>query len=106
MKNNEVDNLIDIDNIVFVESVQSYAYINYIDGRILISENSLGELKSELPGEKFIRINESYIINADYVKKIRLGYPKKIIMHQNHEIEVNHFQYKELIQFLKYSYVI
>ncbi|MCL9806873.1 LytTR family DNA-binding domain-containing protein [Flavobacterium amniphilum] len=69
---------IDLDDIVYVESIKDYIKVHKQDGTNLTSKYKIGNLESELPFGSFIRIHRSFIINTS-----------KITAFSNTDIEVS-----------------
>ncbi len=69
---------ININDIVYIESLKDYIKINIADGRNITSKYKIGDIQEELHGSDFMRIHRSFIINT-----------MKITAFTSNEIEVN-----------------
>ncbi|MHA7607827.1 LytR/AlgR family response regulator transcription factor [Elizabethkingia meningoseptica] len=69
---------ININDIVYIESLKDYIKINIADGRNITSKYKIGDIQEELHGSNFMRIHRSFIINT-----------MKITAFTSNEIEVN-----------------
>lgn len=56
-----------LDDIVYVESVKDYIKVHKTDGNSITSKYKIGNLETDLPSGKFVRIHRSFIINASKV---------------------------------------
>ena len=56
-----------LDDIIYVESVKDYIKVHKTDGNAITSKYKIGNLETDLPSEKFVRIHRSFIINASKV---------------------------------------
>lgn len=87
---------ININDILYIESLKDYIKINTIDGKSVTSKYKISDIEAELEGNCFLRIHRSFIINSS-----------KISAFTTNEIEINGFEipigasYKEIaISFL------
>jgi DNA-binding LytR/AlgR family response regulator len=58
-----------ISHIIYIESLEKYSKVFTLDGKKIIVKKLMKEWEEILPGNLFIRIHRSTIINLDYVKK-------------------------------------
>lgn len=58
-----------INSIVYIESLEKYSKVFTTDGKKIIVRKLLKEWENLLPGEFFIRIHKTTIINLNFVKK-------------------------------------
>ncbi|MGB0167323.1 MAG: LytR/AlgR family response regulator transcription factor, partial [Luteibaculum sp.] len=61
-------------DIVMLKAEENYTAINTLNQRPRIVRSYLSDLLSELPGENFVRIHRSYVVNKDYVTEVKSGY--------------------------------
>ena len=71
----------ELDEVVFLESVGGFTRKYCTHGREFLIEDELNHLEENLPNEKFFKINDSYIINADFLKRIKSNATKNVILH-------------------------
>lgn len=69
---------IEVNNILYIESLKDYIKINMIDGKSITSKYKISDIEAELEGNFFLRIHRSFIINSS-----------KITAFTNNEIEIN-----------------
>lgn len=63
---------IPLDDILFLEGLKDYIKIwRRSQDRPILTLASLKSLENRLPGEKFMRVHRSYIVNLDHVKSVR-----------------------------------
>lgn len=68
---------LDVENIYYFKSDEKYTAVHTFDENHIISE-TLSELEKGLP-ENFKRIHRSYIVNIDYLKKLKKWFGGKYI---------------------------
>lgn len=95
-----------IDEIVYLEMDLHQTKAHYLTGEELLIDNNLERIAAKLPKEKFFKINDSSIINADFLKKIKCCTPKKVLLQKGLEVDISQSKYLELIEFLRMRYVI
>lgn len=96
----------ELKEVVFLESVGGFTRKYCTHGREFLIEDELNHLEENLPNEKFFKINDSYIINADFLKRIKSNATKNAILHNGIELNISQDKYWELIKFLKCKYRI
>ena len=92
--------------VVFLESVGEFTRKHCTRGRDFLVKNDLSHLEENLPHEKFFKINDSYIINADYLKRIKMSDRKNAVLHGGVELDIAKEKYSPFIRFLKFKYRI
>jgi DNA-binding LytR/AlgR family response regulator len=98
--------LFNIKETVFLESVGDFTRRYCCNGREFLIEKNLNQVLTNLPDEKFIQINSSFIINADYLKRIKMKAIKNAVLIGGIELNIAQNRYWELIRFLKFKYSI
>lgn len=96
----------DLKEIVFLESVGGFTRKYCNCGREFLVEDALIQLEERLPKEKFFKINDSFIINADYLKRIKVRAIKNVLLLGGIELNIAQDRYWELIRFLRFNYQI
>lgn len=91
-------------DVVFLESIGNFTRKYCCNGREFLVENPLHQLESMLPDEKFFKINDTFIVNADYIKKIKLR--EYVLLHKGIELKIAKDKYWDFIRFLKVKYNI
>ncbi len=95
-----------INDVVCFYLESNFIKVSYYNGEESIIENDFIGIIHKLPQNKFFQVNESTIINADYIKKIRYCNPKKVLLQKGLELNILHNKYDELIEFMKKKYEI
>ncbi|MFC2096598.1 LytR/AlgR family response regulator transcription factor [Bacteroidota bacterium] len=95
-----------LNDIVYLEFDSNFTKAHYFTGEVFIIENNFKKIEESLPDEKFFRVNESSVINADYLKKIKVSTSKNVLMQKGIEINISQNRYSELIEFMKIKYCI
>ncbi|MDQ3047920.1 MAG: LytTR family DNA-binding domain-containing protein [Bacteroidota bacterium] len=105
-KNGKV-NLINLDEVSYIEAARGYSEVVTESGCKFISAKSLTEYEMMLSGHKnFIRVNKSFIINADHLQEYTKGETCFITLKNQHaEIEVSRRKKTSIIHFLKSSQI-
>ncbi|HAF28694.1 MAG TPA: hypothetical protein DCG75_06560 [Bacteroidales bacterium] len=94
----------DLKEVVFLESIGGFTRKYCNNGREFLVENDLHKLEESLPKEKFFKINDSFIINADYLKRIKVRAIKNVLLLGGIELNIAQDRYWELVKFLKFKY--
>jgi two-component system LytT family response regulator len=71
---------INVDDIVCCQSERNYSYIHLVDGKKILISKTLKVLENILEPNSFFRIQQSYLINLDYVKKFNRDSGGYVIM--------------------------
>jgi len=104
--NHELYKLNELKEIVYLESAGEFTKSHNSDGQSFLIENQLNYIEEILPNEKFFKINESFIINADYIKKIKVNTNKNVLLQDGIELNISQQKYHDLIKFLRIRYCI
>ncbi|MBR5736331.1 MAG: response regulator transcription factor [Bacteroidales bacterium] len=64
---------VDIDDILYIESVKDYVKVHCADGRVLMSLVSLKKMEETLPEGRFFRVQRSYMVALDKVSAMERG---------------------------------
>lgn len=68
-------NFIKISEITFIKSSGDYTEIKLVSGKIYLESKSMNQWEQCLPKNHFFRISRFYIVNFDYVLKIKRAFP-------------------------------
>ena len=84
---------VNLNDIEYIEGLKDYVKIN-LTGREkpLLSRTTIKALELQLPADQFYRVHKSYIINVDYVMRIRRGK----VMTMNYELPLSD-NYRDMI---------
>ncbi|WP_430814298.1 LytR/AlgR family response regulator transcription factor [Carboxylicivirga sp. RSCT41] len=89
--------LIDLDNLLYIEAQDDYVMLHSENGRFLKSK-TMKYFEEHLPEEQFIRIHRSYIVNTSKIKSLE-PYDKDTylaIINPNCKLKVSRTGYKKL----------
>ncbi len=59
-----------VDNILFIKADDNYSRIYTVDKSYILS-STLKTIEEKLPSKKFMRIHRSYVVNLDFIDKIK-----------------------------------
>ena len=82
-----------LDNIKYIQGMHEYVKIHLTDGKPIMTLLSLKKMEKELPGNKFMRIHRSYIVNLEHISTIE----RNRIIYGEERIPVGE-QYKKKFQ--------
>jgi DNA-binding LytR/AlgR family response regulator len=95
-----------IREIVYLKSIGDFITSYLMNGKEGLVEYDLECIQSKLPNHKFFRISDSFIINIDFLKKIRVNSNKNVLMHGGIELVMDLSKYQDLTWFLRNRYCI
>lgn len=79
--------VVQYDDIVYCRSDAGYTSFFLTGKRKIVSSKTIGEYEQILPGHEFIRCHQSYIVNANFIK--RLHKDNLLVLHSGDEIPVS-----------------
>lgn len=82
-------NVVDIDNIVLIEALDSYTKLILDDNSTYVTSRSLKDFDELLSHKGFYRIHKSYLINFRHISKIVKGAPSSVIMRNGITVPVS-----------------
>jgi len=89
------------DEIIYCRSDGNYCNFFLTENRKLLASKTLKNVSQELPGEKFLRIHKSYMINLLHVKKyLRKGHGE-LIMSNEHILPVSRNHHPLVIKLIQ-----
>ncbi len=91
-------NVININDIVYCQSDDSYTIFKLNDGSQLISSKTLHDFEQILSQDRFCRIHRSYMINLTYIKEYNRADGGYVIMHNDIQLEVSRRKKEEFKQ--------
>ncbi|MGE0019685.1 MAG: LytR/AlgR family response regulator transcription factor [Draconibacterium sp.] len=101
LKTTESIHIIDINNILFCQSDNSYTTFYIENNEKIVVSKSIGEYEDLLADFSFFRPHQSFLVNLNHVKKIDKSDGGFIIMKNKKEIPVSVRQKKKLISLLE-----
>ena len=102
----EVVKIHDVHEIIYLESVGVFTNVYRCNGEKELIQENITDIQRQLPSNKFCRIHDLYIINADYIKKLKENLSKYVLLKDELEIIISPTRYHDLLQFLKFQYEI
>jgi two-component system LytT family response regulator len=85
---------VDLHDILFMESLGDYVKIHLMNGKTVVTRDSLSNLESSLPGENFIRVHRSYIVAMAQID----NYTSDTIGIGKHEITISRSYREEVMK--------
>ena len=92
--------LLQVRNVVRIESSSNYSRIFFIDGRSLLVTRLLKEFEEMLRPYHFFRVHNIHLINLSYVRKYVRGDGGKVIMENGDEIDVSRRRKDEFLKLI------
>lgn len=96
--NNKGADFVDIEDIIYFESIQKYTKVITLDGTFLSSYN-IGKFKELVSDYPFYQVHRSYLINLNYIKRYESS--GLVIMSDNAEIPVAKINRAEFLNSLE-----
>lgn len=102
-KHNEEYELLYPENIIFIESYSNEIICHTVEGTFNIKEK-LYEIEGLFSKYGFIRVNISYVVNKQYIKRIKPTYNSKFIltMSNGQKVDVTRTYYNKFKDFIGY----
>jgi two-component system LytT family response regulator len=94
-------NVIELDQIIFMEANGSYSEISFVNGKKTMAIKSLKDFEEQLPSHMFMRIHHSYIVNMQKVEKYIRGRGGKVILTGGTSVEVATRKRNDFLEKLK-----
>ena len=101
LRTSEAMHIIDIPDICFCKSDNSYTTFYFEDDETILVSKGLKEYECLLAGHGFFRPHQSYLVNLNHVKKVDKSDGGFIIMKNKKEIPVSMRQMKNLVGLLE-----
>lgn len=91
---------IDLDNIIYIESLDDYIKIHLADGKPVMTLMPLKKISQDLPADQFMRIHRSYIAAAKYISSLS---GRRIILTNGTTLPVSESYAAQLARWTKLS---
>lgn len=95
---------VDIEKIMRLKADSNYTHIHLITGESITSSRTLKAYEEMLSELNFFRVNNTYLINLEYIEKYIKGIGGSIIMTDGATIEVSRLRKKELLELLSLNH--
>ncbi|HLU86270.1 MAG TPA: LytTR family DNA-binding domain-containing protein [Taishania sp.] len=89
LKTQESVHVVDLDQIIRCESDRNYTSFFLTEGRKILVSKTLKEFESLLVGHNFIRVQQSHLINLDYVDRYNKGNGGSVVMRDGSEVPLS-----------------
>lgn len=89
---NQSYNKLDIDSILYIDAGRAYCTIVTENGTYTMTKN-MKHIHEQLPGDKFIKIHRSHVINVDKVTRLE----GNVVHIGKHQVQMSQ-EYKELVK--------
>jgi two-component system LytT family response regulator len=89
LKTQESVHVVDLDQIIRLESDRNYTSFYLNDGKSILVSKTLKEYDDLLTGYNFIRVQQSHLINLDYVEKYNKGNGGFVVMKDGSEVPLS-----------------
>ncbi|HNR85642.1 MAG TPA: LytTR family DNA-binding domain-containing protein [Taishania sp.] len=89
LKTQESVHVVDLDQIIRLESDRNYTSFYLNDGKSILVSKTLKEYDDLLAGYNFIRVQQSHLINLDYVEKYNKGNGGFVVMKDGSEVPLS-----------------
>ncbi|MCO5240587.1 MAG: LytTR family DNA-binding domain-containing protein [Chitinophagaceae bacterium] len=90
---------IELDSMVYIESLDDYIKIHLSDGNFVMTLMSLKKIAEDLPADQFMRIHRSYIASAKYISALS---GRKIILANGVLLPVSETYAAQLARWVKH----
>ncbi|MCO5235333.1 MAG: LytTR family DNA-binding domain-containing protein [Chitinophagaceae bacterium] len=91
---------IDLDNIIYIESLDDYIKIHLSTGKPVMTLMSLKKISADIPAGQFMRIHRSYIVSTSFISSLS---GRKIILTNGTTLPVSERYSAQLLQWAKRS---
>lgn len=89
LKTQESVHVVDLDQIIRCESDRNYTSFFLTENRKILVSKTLKEFESLLVGYNFIRVQQSHLINLDYVDRYNKGNGGSVVMRDGSEVPLS-----------------
>lgn len=89
LKTQESVHVVDLDQIIRCESDRNYTSFYLTEGRKILVSKTLKEFETLLIGYNFIRVQQSHLINLDYVDRYNKGNGGSVVMRDGSEVPLS-----------------
>lgn len=89
LKTQESVHVVDLDQIIRCESDRNYTSFYLTEGRKILVSKTLKEFETLLIGYNFIRVQQSHLINLDFVDRYNKGNGGSVVMRDGSEVPLS-----------------
>ena len=99
--------LIDVKDIVRIQSISNYSKLFFSDGRTLVVAKILGWFEQQLQTREFVRVHRTHMINTDYIYQWQTNKGgSKLELTNGEQIDVSVRRKAGVLKFLKNQFVV
>lgn len=84
-------------DIIYCRADNNYTHIHKVDGKVILVSKTLKDLEVQLGDQLFFRVNKSYLVNTNHIKRYIKSDGGSIVMENDAEISVSPSSKEELI---------
>ncbi|HRP52301.1 MAG TPA: LytTR family DNA-binding domain-containing protein, partial [Fluviicola sp.] len=89
LKTQESVHLVDLDQIIRCEADRNYTSFFLTEGRKILVSRTLKDYETLLAGNKFLRVQQSHLINLDFVDRYDKGNGGSVVMKDGSEVPLS-----------------
>jgi len=98
--------LIDVREIVRIQSISNYSKLFFNDGRTLVVAKILGWFEQQLQKNDFVRVHRTHLVNTDYICQYRSEKGgRKLELKNGDQVDVSVRRKAGFLKFLKNQFV-
>ena len=83
--------------IIYCEASGAYANVHLCSGNNIFTSRTLGDFESQLSGENFFRIHNSFLINLNRIKEFQRNEGSYVLMENNIKLAVSQRRRKDFL---------
>jgi len=92
--------VINVSDIVYCEADRNYTNFHLLNGKRILVSRSLGEYEEMLPSETFLRVHQSFLVNAEHISRYDRTDGGFLVTVNDKSIPVSTRKKDQLIQYL------
>jgi len=89
LKTQESVHVVDLDSIIRCEADRNYTLFYLVDGKKILVSKTLKDYETLLSGHNFLRVQQSHLVNLDYVSRYDKGNGGSVVMRDNSEVPLS-----------------
>ena len=91
---------VELKEIVYVEGINNYSKVCFLDGKSLVTSRTLKYLEDQLSGYRFIRPHKSFLVNMMYIRKYVRSDSSYLLLTGDVRIEVSRQRKADILRML------
>ena len=89
LKTQESVHVVDLDTIIRCEADRNYTLFYLVDGKKILVSKTLKDYETLLSGHNFLRVQQSHLVNLDFVSRYDKGNGGSVVMKDNSEVPLS-----------------